>query len=156
MILDLQAFNDQKNSSRGHGFVANGDVPNDRYSVWQHGLWVKGHAAGLKVLEGDPIVPVIEGMLFELGKWSLDLFEWWSGYGGYYTVNYYDYDHNSSLPKNDPRRWTHTASSPSRGLSRWCMPMFQLMQVLAYNRLSATDKIKLNTIIDQFITDTPP
>ena len=114
----------------------------DGISIWEHGLWVKGLAAAYGILEtdNDRIRTYVAAM--GIAKFVLGGFKDWNGSWGIpYTIS------------PDRKTWS---SSPSYGLSDWCIPSLQLLDVFGRGLLSADEKVKLTGILKQYVTERKP
>ena len=111
----------------------------DGYSVWEHGLWVKGLAAMFATLPGEE--SKIHTMGTYISKWILEGFK---DFNGKYYIPYVINPNGS---------WKN---SPSKGLSVWCVPAMQLLCKFESSILNGDQFKKVQNIVSQFADKTCP
>jgi hypothetical protein len=111
----------------------------DGYSVWEHGLWVKGLAAMFATLPGEE--SKIHTMGTYISKWILEGFK---DFNGKYYIPYVINPNGS---------WKN---SPSKGLSVWCAPAMQLLCKFESSILNGDQFKKVQNIVSQFADKSCP
>lgn len=111
----------------------------DGYSVWEHGLWVKGLAAASHLLPSyQKEIHIMGGYI---SRWVLDGFKDFNGklYVPYVIKSNGTWENN-----------------PSKGLSRWCLPAIQLLDKFERSGLTKEENDKITAILEQFKEIQPP
>ena len=111
----------------------------DGFSVWEHGLWVKGLYAAAVLLPHKTAEISIVGTY--VATWVLDGFK---EYGGKLYIPYV-------IPHSG--KWN---AKPSKQLTLWCLPSVQLLHRFGRSQLTQLENRKVSRILDQFATEAPP
>jgi len=133
--IQIEAW-DARVAEYGKGWVPR----KDGYSVWEHGLWIKGLATVRAVIQDDALLrDKIYDLFISVSRWVLKGFKQWGDHWSIpYTIAY------------DELTWS---KNPSDGLAEWCLPSIQLLDKFGRQDLTAAEETKLTAILKQFIDD---
>ena len=110
----------------------------DGIAPWEHGIKVMGQAAILNTPVDEALKTKAIDHGIEIAKWVLSFFLDWGN--GDLATPY--------VVAHDRKSWS---STPSYGLSIWCLPAMQLLDQIGKKHLTIAEQEKLARILDQYI-----